>query len=321
MIGRLIGQNTYSVNPNPVADADFLSLQTAINTVPSGSILMVHGGNYGSITLNKQLNIIGPGYFLGQNPETQATMVPAIITSATLDSAAGASFISGLTFQGIGPVSLYSSGTVLQRNAFIGVTLQLNGVSGCIFRQNYLYTVVAGPGLSTNLLFENNVVRTIGGNSLSGTFTNNIFTSHLGPNVNQHPSNSVFRNNICTDKSIGNYHPVLAANNCVLSNNIFVGMTAYNANGLNNNIYNVQDTTLFINGTGLSSDGRYALKANSPALGAGLNGVDCGIFGGPRPYVLSGIPFVPNIHFLDVPFTGTTGSGLDVHIKVNANQQ
>ena len=42
-----------------------------------------------------------------------------------------------------------------------------------------------------------------------------------------------------------------------------------------------------------STDGRYKLKAGSPAIGYGVGGVDCGIYGGPEPYVLSGMPTVP----------------------------
>jgi hypothetical protein len=36
----------------------------------------------------------------------------------------------------------------------------------------------------------------------------------------------------------------------------------------------------------------------SPGLGAGFGGTDCGIFGGAEPYVLSGIPPIPNDLFI-----------------------
>jgi hypothetical protein len=49
-----------------------------------------------------------------------------------------------------------------------------------------------------------------------------------------------------------------------------------------------------------SSDGRYALKANSPAKGAGMGGADMGAFGGTHPYVLSGLPNIPAIYKYDV---------------------
>ena len=63
---------------------------------------------------------------------------------------------------------------------------------------------------------------------------------------------------------------------------------------------------------GFSSDGRYQLKSNAtPAHNAGLlNGVvvDCGAFGGPAPYILSGLPSIPSIYALTVPAQVNTGT-------------
>jgi hypothetical protein len=70
------------------------------------------------------------------------------------------------------------------------------------------------------------------------------------------------------------------------------------------------------NALGLSTDGKWELRAGSPALVAGSAGVDCGAFGGPVPYILSGIPDLPHIYEADVPATATTDSGLPVTIKV-----
>jgi hypothetical protein len=54
-------------------------------------------------------------------------------------------------------------------------------------------------------------------------------------------------------------------------------------------------------------------------LGAGFGGVDVGIFGGPEPYVLSGIPPIPTIYFLTAPAIGEKNTGLPVQIKVKSN--
>ncbi len=321
-----VGQNTYSVNPNPVADADFLSLQTAIDSVPPGSTLMVHGGNYGGISLNKQLNIIGPGYFLAQNPETQASPFEAIVQGAIISSLAMGSYITGIHFSST--VELSASGVVFHRNR-LG-TVYLTTVNSVIFRQNFGGNIltsgtVAGP--SFNLLFENNVLGFVrqasAGVALSGIFTHNIFTDDISSNLSYTPTNSIYRNNICTKvlTSSSSRHPVYNTNGNTVENNLFVGVTYQNYNGSNGNVENLSFSSIFSTGANLSQDEQYRLSPSSVAIGAGFGGVDCGIFGGPRPYVLSGIPFVPNIHFLDVPFTGTSGSGLDVHIKVNANQQ
>jgi hypothetical protein len=61
----------------------------------------------------------------------------------------------------------------------------------------------------------------------------------------------------------------------------------------------------------------WRLKPGSPAIGAGLNGVDMGMFGGARPYVLSGVPSLPRITHFVSPSTATSSSGLvfEVHAE------
>lgn len=84
----------------------------------------------------------------------------------------------------------------------------------------------------------------------------------------------------------------------------------------NGNQVNVDMSTVFV-GTG-STDGQWQLAAGSPAIGAGFNGVDCGMFGGPTPYVLSGIPSIPSIYIFDAPAIGSTAGGLPVRLSVKS---
>ena len=105
------------------------------------------------------------------------------------------------------------------------------------------------------------------------------------------------------------------------SNNIFVNFDPLGAN-VGNNLVNIDPATLFIgfpNQGGNSLDGQFRLKSNSPAIGAGEGGVDVGPFGGSSPYKLSGISLHPNIWFVNMPTIGTSGGGLQVQVKVNAN--
>lgn len=323
----LLGQATYSVNPNPLADPDFLSLQTAIDSVPAGSVLLVHGGVYGSnILIDKQLTIIGPGYFLNENPETQATPMPAEMNGMNLQPGAAGSYISGLSFSGNQDFEIYASGVIFQRNNFGFLDINIRDANSIIFKQNIGHKVRAISGSITNCLFENNifshVIKGTGSLSFQGVLRNNIFTGEIYSNSSYYLSNSVYQNNICTKNiNSGTYrHPIQNSNGNLVENNLFVGSTYQNLNNVNGNVENVSLSALFVGPTNNSSDGQYKLSANSPAIGAGVGGVDCGIFGGPDPYVLSGIPFVPNIYELTVPFTGTSGGGIDVQIKVKANQ-
>ena len=85
---------------------------------------------------------------------------------------------------------------------------------------------------------------------------------------------------------------VFTHTNASFNNNIGHSTQCGTANG---NQQNVNMTTVFV-GTG-STDGQWQLSAGSPALGAGVDGVDCGMFGGDYPYKLSGLPSVPAIYY------------------------
>ncbi len=59
-------------------------------------------------------------------------------------------------------------------------------------------------------------------------------------------------------------------------------------------------------------DNGYILTDNSPAIGAAINGGDCGVFGY-YPYILSGMPEIPAVFEATVIPIGT--SSLPVNIK------
>jgi hypothetical protein len=69
-----------------------------------------------------------------------------------------------------------------------------------------------------------------------------------------------------------------------------------------------------------SMDGQYALKAGSPAIGAGIGGANCGIFGGNTPYRLSGIPSVPTIYAITSPQGSTpTVNTVQINLSTRSN--
>jgi hypothetical protein len=68
-----------------------------------------------------------------------------------------------------------------------------------------------------------------------------------------------------------------------------------------------------------SNDGIWKLKTGSPAIGYAIDGTDCGAYGSNKPYVLSGIPAIPNFYFASPQQVGTGGGGLNIHFKIKAN--
>ena len=118
-------------------------------------------------------------------------------------------------------------------------------------------------------------------------------------------SNFTFANNIMVSGSI-------TRNNNVFYNNICNGTQFPIGNG---NQQNVIMSGVFVGKTGNSTDCQWHLKEYSPALGAGNDGTDCGMFGGPSPYVLSGLPSIPSIYEITIPTTGDNLNGINVTIK------
>jgi hypothetical protein len=322
----LNAQNIITVdNSTAIADADYTSIDSAIANANTDDIIMVYGSpiSYGTVTVNKRVKIIGVGYFLTENPNTQTTGSAAIIQEIYFQSGASGTSLVGmyLNFR----THIQEDNIFLQRCKLNEVRIyNRNGViiDQC-FSNSYIVNMAGGN--TTGLIVSNSVFSYIFTASTSeviaGGFTNNIFTGYA--NVNQLPENSTYKNNIFTPTQSSVYIINPVGGN-VFFNNIWIqSASAFNINGNSGsntgNIFGASSTTLFEGAAGNSTDGQYQLKATSPALGAGQNGIDCGIFGGTTPYILSGIPPIPTIYQLNAATSATTSGGLQVEIKVKSN--
>ena len=304
----------WQVNNKPGESTDFTSIQAAIDDsrVTTGDTLLISGSTepYDVFTLHTRLNIYGPGYFLSENPKTQAYRIPATVTGAgdTIVIGAGSegSVLSGLSF-GAGSgvdVNAYTSNIKIERCRF-SCHLAI-ATSNIIISQNWLYDMTI-YSLSNNNIITNNiingeiiVVSTAGMN----TFFNNISAYHFTSSIN----NSNFYNNIW-EKGI------LMGDNNIYFNNIGSGDQFGTDNGNQANV--VMSTVFLYSG---STDGKYMLKEGSPAIGAGYWGEDCGVYGGNTPYVLSGMPPIPSIYYFISNTSGTNDSGIQVQFKVKSHE-
>ena len=87
----------------------------------------------------------------------------------------------------------------------------------------------------------------------------------------------------------------------------------------NGNQQNVDMNTVFVDHTS-GVDNGLILAPGSPAIGAGFEGVDCGIFGGNNPYVLSGIPPIPSIFEITQIGIGSVATPIQVNFKAKSNR-
>ncbi|MFN8251065.1 MAG: hypothetical protein U0V75_04220 [Ferruginibacter sp.] len=321
---------TWIVSNVPGFPANFSSLQACVDAAANGDIIIVQGSgaSYGDVEVTKMLTILGPGYFLNQNPQTQAVMASAKLNSIYFKNGSGGSILEGMNINGSAPFG-YPAGAPCFSGSSSSYSIKIDSAAvTCIANywedwiqvSNSTGTVIKGCfGNSifgyiniSDLHVENTIF-------INAFFNNAVVKNSLfyyGINAGSHcVDNCIFINNI-----ISNSPGYFSFGNSSFSNNIFTSDPL----GVNagNNLVNVDPNTLFIgfpNQGGNSYDGRFRLKSGSPAIGNGEGGTDIGPFGGNSPYQLSGISLHPNIWFVNMPSVGTSGGGLQVQIKVNAN--
>lgn len=305
---------------NPIAGVDFQTLQLAHDASAAGDTLLIFPGNWNA-TYTKKLVTIGYGYFVsgsGNNPNLQTITNPLVIT-VTLTTGSDFSIFTGLD-----GLSINESSGVIINNIFISRCY----ISNLVFNnktytnwqvtQSYIagFNGVSYGGLLYNLLVSNCLLSncTFATNTAqTGLFMNNTFIS--SPNFGS--GSFLLSNNIFVYGMINQL-------NGVFQNNM--GNSDYGAFPAGNGNFSITGTNMnntvfvgFPTQGAFSNDGRFVLKAGSPAIGAGIGGVDLGMFGSTNPYRLSGIPAIPSFYKLTAPSTSTSGNPYTITFSVNSN--
>jgi hypothetical protein len=289
--------------------ANFSTVQAAVTAAIAGDTILIAGSSLdytGTVTLNKRLTLIGPGYFLDENPNLNANQLPARISGAiTFEAGSSGSEVIGITSVIATTINNNLTNITLRRNNFFQVNCG-NNLSNIFIQQNYVGSVRIGAG-GSNIFVRNNIFTSIlvASGTSSVSISNNVFTGTSFTTI----SNSVFQNNVIAGTM------TITFNSSTVQNNLASG-TQLPAGNSNQN--NVVMSSVFLPQTGNSTDGRWRLAAGSPAIGAGVGGVDCGVFGGTTPYILSGIPPLPTVYFFSAP-TEAGISGLPVQVRIRAN--
>jgi hypothetical protein len=308
--------------------ADFTQIYSAAAAVESGDTIYVHSSNgvYGYTQLDKKLYIFGPGYFLSENSGLQADPRPAVTNGFQFNAGSAGSVVSGFEIRSTGyeyyNINILTDSIYIKRNKITSDNMSAmiyieSGYSNIVISGNYLYDSKANRILFTiktncnnirinNNYFEDDTDCIVVQGSSSVEAWNNIF------NGNVTMSNSVFYNNILMNGSFS------GTNNVEDIHHNLGDADLFNTNYNNQN--NIVMTTVFVDSGSVSTDGDWQLRSGSPAIGAGLDGVDCGMFGGSTPYVLSGIPAIPSIYYFIAPGSASGTEGLQVEIKARANK-
>lgn len=334
---EVCAQRIYSVSPEFVdGTTQFSSLQTAVDFAAEGSIIYVYPGTYNeSINIGgKSVFIVGSGYGVSQNyGDLDVAIDPYIQGTVTLEGE-GQVVIEGLRLK---QLSIKNKTTANVRKVYIEAlkvessnvnfqSIYLSGGRITVYSvgasQRYAQIQVLGQ---CNLTFENSI--------FPDTALDARFHLLYAGGIRQPAGTGaiVFDRCYMSNQLYLNNRVMSVISNCIFSTSrgnwsapgsgsaIVNSLFAIGGNN-GSNLYGVDTEDVFVsqsdNGHAFSFDKRYQIKQNSPARGFATDGGDCGPYGGPNPYVPSGLPSIPLIYSLGVPDAGTTGGGLPVNVKV-----
>lgn len=290
---------TWRVN-NMDSSANFQSLDDAIAGVTAGDTLYLEGSPTMyklSNPLTKKVAIIGPGYFLEENPNTLQSKLDARITADSYIYL----LVAGISIEGVylNNMAYIGADNITLKRCYlqaVSFTKQINTViNNTTIIQNYCNKGIDGDNIANNALICNNIFKDAYSNL--NYFRNSTIENNTGYKYSSIAAFSFTNNTGCKIKNniakVGSYN-----NQCDISNNFEASTVDY------------------ITQTGATTDGKWQLSEISNLNTAGTNGSQVGAFGGSSPYVLSGLPSVPHIYEIDAPNTASAVSGLNVTIKI-----
>ena len=329
-ISYRVQATVHRVNNNAGVDADYTTIQNAINGASAGDTIYVEGSpdGYGNATLSKQLVIYGAGYFLSQNDSTQALLQTSSIGIMTVSSGGAGSIIQGLTFSGSSTsthLSIDADNVTVRGNYFYSSSSNYYLVyvysdhTGFVIQGNWLNhayssssrtTIYLADGASGNIM--NNFIKRLSTHSSAYALN---FHASVGP--------VLLRNNVIYGNML--VYNTTMANNIMLTGTFTSGTTNEDYNMCNssqfsgtNSLTSVDMSTVFEDYTS-SVDNGYELASGSSALSAGQFGEDLGMFGGVDPYRLSGMPSIPSIFFFTQSGAASDSNPLQIEIKARSN--
>ena len=194
---------TWRVNNNPGINANFTTLQAAVNGAASGDTLIVEPSpnSYGGATINKKLTIIGNGSFLANNPGLQFNNNESRTSGIFFQAGSEGSFLSGI--YDAGSIYIQASNITVTRCRTVGAYFYVYA-GNLTIAECWTWGIIQQVDGLTNLLYRNNVIQiyiTVKQNSIA-LIENNVI-GWGGDGFSLGGSNSVVRNNIIPNNVVG----------------------------------------------------------------------------------------------------------------------
>lgn len=301
--GAILKADIITVDNRDTTTAMYHDLQTAIDNAQAGDTLLIHRSttNYGNATLGKRLVLIGEGILPSKEPLNSSSIITTLTLSYDLSKSteASKSSIVGLAITTLNLNSRDASNQFSVDSISIAYSkinrINLTGrVYGLNITMSFINTVANGNLFNTTI--NNNFINSISSASVLGE-NNVIINNYIFGGVSF--NGGIVANNIFYNQNAIN----IGAKNCIFSNNLFFIQDApfvptplvANGNMEINSLINIDP--LFVLPTTFSVTSNYThttpatgpfadfhLQPGSPAIAAGTDGTDLGIYGGPNPW-------------------------------------
>lgn len=306
-----VSATVFTVNNTPGSNAQFDNIQAAHDAASPGDTILVGGSatQYNLVSVSKKIVIIGPGFKPNNNDNLVANISFVSLASSNAEGSVFIGFKSNGITNGTAPLIdvdfIYIFGCELgsidgrlrAKNWTIENTISgaIDGLENSTLRNSF-------PGVVRNLKTSGIISCVFFTGSSNGEnllFSNNIFFNSNQISTN----NSTFNNNLFTRQD-----PVVTSPNLPVSNSF------------SNNLFGTDPK--FVNtafSTGFSFQNDYNLQPDSPAIGAGTDGRDLGVYGG-QGFSNTGEPPLPIVTDLLIKNSTLDQNGqLQVEIKGRAN--
>jgi hypothetical protein len=329
-----------TVDNRPESGAQFTSVQDAIDasSTTEQDIVYIHPSptNYGAISIDRAITLIGPGHDIANSEGIRATL-----TSITLKANAANTIITGLN---VSSISAYSFGTNTHNIHIINnrITGEIRGYftdghsDNWIVEGNYFDTAYTTANINAvslnNLQLRNNVILgRITNSNHTNVFTNNlfiqddpsgdaqIFTSSDGITSQLVTNNMFIFTNAAITELTSTGTPIVYTNCLTWKSGGGADLPMLPGSG------NIDNTNPVFNNipTSLQDfyNNDYTLGVGSPAIGTATDLGDIGIFGRNFPFDIHGRPHSMPYPELMTILNTVVQPGQNLNVEFKATQK
>lgn len=310
----------------------YATFQDAIDASVSGDIIHLHPitSSYGTVTIDKELHIIG----LGHNPADHNENIVATVATINLTADADNTSISGIKVGTIQANNVSGIDDIRVSNCNISSTIRASNSTGTGWLVEGCYFTYA----SANIYYTDSIT--------DFTLKNNFFRGYL-----DHLDDANVVYNCVFINSSATFYTFRYCTNLAVANSIFIGTHAsYDGvdvisstiDGSHNLTYNSTGTTIAVLFGADNLDNTnpefttinagdyydfynndYSLQATSAGHNYGVDGTDIGIYGNAYPFDPNGWPWeIPRPTALDVTTPVISfGAGQSLEFNFSAKQR